>query len=264
MKRKSTPHHSQPLRTSDIARAVGVHPNTVRLYEEWGYLPPLLRSSSGYRQFDERHLAQMKLARLAFEDPYPGRHIRRSLAGLVRLAAQGELVAAAQAAHAHGALILAEIAQSEAASAYLEEWVNNELQTGHETPGLLPGQAAALLAVTKDTLRHWERSGLIEPPRDPHNGYRRYGAQELGRLRVLRLLTRAGYSTMAVLRTVRSLDGGQRDNLGELLDLPAGDEDAIHAADRWLTTLREHELRSGRIINQLAAMIARFAGQTGP
>jgi DNA-binding transcriptional MerR regulator len=25
------------LRTSDLAKAVGVHPNTVRLYEEWGY-----------------------------------------------------------------------------------------------------------------------------------------------------------------------------------------------------------------------------------
>jgi len=29
------------MRTSDIAKAVGVHPNTVRLYEEWGFLPPI-------------------------------------------------------------------------------------------------------------------------------------------------------------------------------------------------------------------------------
>jgi len=26
------------LRTSDIAKAVSVHPNTVRLYEKWGFL----------------------------------------------------------------------------------------------------------------------------------------------------------------------------------------------------------------------------------
>jgi Mn-dependent DtxR family transcriptional regulator len=25
------------LRTNDIARAVGVHPNTVRMYEIWGF-----------------------------------------------------------------------------------------------------------------------------------------------------------------------------------------------------------------------------------
>ena len=37
-----TPHH---LRTSEVAQAAGVHPNTVRLYEEWGFLPPVPRSS---------------------------------------------------------------------------------------------------------------------------------------------------------------------------------------------------------------------------
>lgn len=41
------------LRTSDIAKAVGVHPNTVRLYEEWGFLPPIPRNLSGYRLFTD-------------------------------------------------------------------------------------------------------------------------------------------------------------------------------------------------------------------
>jgi GntR family transcriptional regulator/MocR family aminotransferase len=53
------------MRTSDIAKAVGVHPNTVRLYEEWGFLPPIPRSPSGYRQFTQAHLDQMRLARTA-------------------------------------------------------------------------------------------------------------------------------------------------------------------------------------------------------
>ena len=54
---------SRTLRTSDIAKAVGVHPNTVRLYEEWGFLPPIPRSPSGYRLFTGAHLDQMRLAR---------------------------------------------------------------------------------------------------------------------------------------------------------------------------------------------------------
>jgi DNA-binding transcriptional MerR regulator len=40
------------LRTSEISQAVGVHPNTVRLYEQWGFLPPIPRSLSGYRLFE--------------------------------------------------------------------------------------------------------------------------------------------------------------------------------------------------------------------
>ena len=68
------------LHTSDIARAVGVHPNTVRLYEEWGFLPPIPRSPRGYRLFTEDHLDQMRLARTAFHDPWPGKTIKRSAA----------------------------------------------------------------------------------------------------------------------------------------------------------------------------------------
>jgi hypothetical protein len=79
------------LRTSDVARAVGVHPNTVRLYEEWGFLPPIPRSPSGYRLFTEAHVDQMRLARTALRGPWPGRNIKRSALALVRRAASGNL-----------------------------------------------------------------------------------------------------------------------------------------------------------------------------
>lgn len=32
------------LSTTQIARAIGVHPNTVRVYEAWGFLPVVPRS----------------------------------------------------------------------------------------------------------------------------------------------------------------------------------------------------------------------------
>lgn len=63
---------AQYLRTSQIAKAVGVHPNTVRLYEAWGFLPPIPRTASGYRCFTPAHLEQMRLARIALVWPYPG------------------------------------------------------------------------------------------------------------------------------------------------------------------------------------------------
>ena len=79
------------LRTSDIARAIGVHPNTVRLYEEWGFLPPIPRSSNGYRRFTKAHLDQMRLAWTALHSPWPGHKIRRSALTLVQRAASGDL-----------------------------------------------------------------------------------------------------------------------------------------------------------------------------
>jgi len=54
------------LRTSEVANAVGCHPNTVRLYVDWGYIPQVKRSKSNYRLFTNDHLEHIKLARIAF------------------------------------------------------------------------------------------------------------------------------------------------------------------------------------------------------
>ncbi|MGE5528726.1 MAG: MerR family DNA-binding transcriptional regulator, partial [Patescibacteria group bacterium] len=61
------------LRTTDLARAAGVHPNTVRLYERLGFLPPVPRGSNGYRLFNEEHLFCLRLARTALGGDWPGR-----------------------------------------------------------------------------------------------------------------------------------------------------------------------------------------------
>ena len=72
------------LHTSDLAKAVGVHPNTIRLYEVWSFLPPVPRNASGYRLFSQAHLDQMRLARLALHGGWPGRNIRQSALALVK------------------------------------------------------------------------------------------------------------------------------------------------------------------------------------
>ena len=115
--------------------------------------------------------------------------------------------------------------------------------------------AARLLNVSTDVLRNWERNGLIRTPRDPRNDYRLYGAAEIGRLRVIRMLSRAGYSTMAILRMVLELDQGRGDNLRQALDTPRPDEDAYSASDQWLSALAEHEQRAKDMIAQLEEMI---------
>ncbi len=247
---------SRYLRTSEIARAIGVHPNTVRLYEEWGFLPPVRRNASGYRLFTTAHLDQMRLARMALHGPWPGTDIRRSALALVRQAAQGDLGGALEQAYQHLALVQAERAQAEAAAQLLERWAQGTAADATNRPMQI-GEAARLLSVTIDMLRNWERNGLIAVPRDPRNGYRLYGAAEIGRLRVIRTLLRAGYSTMAILRMLLHLDRGQAGDLRQVLDTPPPDEDIVYAADRWLSTLAGQEQRARDLIGQLEAMIAK-------
>jgi DNA-binding transcriptional MerR regulator len=247
---------SRTLRTSDVAKAVGVHPNTVRLYEEWGFLPPIPRSPNGYRLFTASHLDQMRLARAALRGPWPGRNIKQSALTLVRRAASGDLGGALEQAYRHLALVQAERAQAEAAAELLERWAHGTAADA-TAESLWIGQTAQLLDVTSDVLRNWERNGLIEVGRDPRNGYRLYGAAEIGRLRVIRMLRRAGYSMMAVLRMLLQLDRGEGTDLRQALDTPRPDEDVYSAADRWLSTLAAQEQRAVDLIARLEDMIGR-------
>lgn len=246
------------LRTSDIAKAVGVHPNTVRLYEEWGFLPPIPRSLSGYRLFTKGHLDQMRLARMALQGPWPGRRIKQSALALVRKAASGDLGGALEEAYHYSALVQAERAQADVAVQMVERWAAGSAADATAKP-LRIGEAARLLDVTADTLRNWERDGLLHVPRDPRNGYRFYGAVQIGRLRVIRMLRGAGYSTMAILRMLRHLDEGRGGDLRQVLDTPAPTEasDFFSAADQWLSTLKTIQQRAAAVIGQLEGMIER-------
>jgi DNA-binding transcriptional MerR regulator len=246
------------LTTMDIAKAVGVHPNTVRLYEQWGLLPPVRRSPAGYRQFTHFHLDHMRLARLALSGPFPGKVIRRSAASLVRRAATGDLGGALEQAYQHLATVQAELAHAETAASLLQRWAEGAAADATHA-SLHIGQAAALLQVTPDALRNWERNGLIQVPRHPHNRYRIYSGLEIGRLRVIRMLRSAGYSTMAILRMILYIKEGQAGDLRQVLDTPRPDEDIYSAADRWLSTLSEQLERSQKIITHLEKMIYQQA-----
>ena len=72
--------HPQFLRTSDLAKAVGIHPNTVRRYVDWGLVPPVERSPAGYRRFTQKHLDCLRLAQIdGFIAVELGQHARQAL-----------------------------------------------------------------------------------------------------------------------------------------------------------------------------------------
>lgn len=244
----------RPLRTSDLARAVGIHPNTVRLYEAWGLLPPVPRSPNGYRYFSQIHLDQLRLIRQAMALTWMGGALRQAALDMIHSSGQGDLGGALELAYRLLSLVQAERAQAETAALFLQHWAQGGLIDATNQP-LRTIQVACLLAVSPDRLRDWERDGLIHVPRDPRNGYRRYGAAEIGRLRVIRSLCTARYSHMAILRMLLLLDGGAVIDPRRSLDTPRPDEDALYATDQLLTTLAQSEDHAQQAIAILQAML---------
>jgi DNA-binding transcriptional MerR regulator len=241
------------LSTAKIARAVGCHVNTVRLYEQWGLIQPAPRSRAGYRLFSEAHLDQMRLARTALHSVYPGKTIRTSAYAVVRAGAAGNLGGALELAYHHLAQVQSEMAQAETAVRLLERWAQGVPTDAISLP-LRIGDTARLLDLSIDQLHNWERNGLLEVPRAA-NGYRQYGGEDIARLRVIRMLRTAGYSMMAILRMLLHLDSGAEGSLRAALDTPRPDEDVYSAADRWLSTLAEQESRAHAMITILEERI---------
>ncbi len=231
---------------------IGVHANTVRLYEARGFIAPVPRSQGGYRLFSRLHLEQMRLAHLALKWPYLGS--QSVVVELVKSAAEGDLGMAMELAYQYLADVRIERTRAEAAIEFLERWAHGQvLETTRRTLSI--SQVADHLAVTTDQLRNWDRSGLLNVPRDPLTGYRAYGAAEIGRLRVIRMLRQSGYSVMAILRMLRQFDRGEAERLRDALDTPGENEAIETIADRWLTTLAEQETRAQAIIRQIAVLI---------
>jgi DNA-binding transcriptional MerR regulator len=245
------------LRTSDIARAVGIHPNTVRMYEQWGLLPPIPRTPKGYRQYNNLHLEQVKLIRLALKCTMLWGEIAKAAYGSVRSSAAGDKHGALELAYRLLEQVKLEKAQAEIAVELLSQWTPQIHDTREE--GLLHiTEAAKVLNVTVDMLRNWERNGLIRVPRHPESGYRLYGQNEINRLRIIRTLLRAKYSAMAVLRMMRHLDMGQDQDLRHVLDTPEQEEDVLSISDRWLSALSEVEAHAREFISQVQRMAALY------
>lgn len=74
--------------TSQIAKIVGVHPNTVRMYEEWELLQVPERKKNGYRIFTDIHIDQFHLAKKAFQIEVLQAGLRKKIIAVVKYAAK--------------------------------------------------------------------------------------------------------------------------------------------------------------------------------
>jgi DNA-binding transcriptional MerR regulator len=245
------------LRTSQLAKTAKIHPNTVRLYEQWGLLPPAERNPfNNYRRFTQKHLDQILLVRQVLRFTWLSGNIHVTVYDIIAQGVEDNLGGALELAYKLLSQIQSERAQAEAAVRYLERWAEGVPPDATTRP-LRIGEVARLLDVSIDQLRNWERNNLLETPRDPSSGYRLYGPDEIGRLRVIRMLIRSRYSTMSILRMLNKLDRGETDQLRQALDTPEAEEDALYVTDHWLTTLGELEKAAHELIGQIEATLTR-------
>lgn len=224
-------------RTNEIAQRIGVHPNTVRFYEEAGLITPPVRRENGYRVFTVLHLHQLELVRLALRAEVLQNGLRKKAIEVLRLSAALDFNRAIAAAGTYEAMLVREIQNAKDAIVTVENALVGKVET-ESSLSLTRMDAATVLNVTVDTLRNWERNGLISIRRH-HNGYRLYNAADLERLNIIRTLRCANYSLTAILRLVSRLDTERHVPVEEALNTPAEHEDIVSVCDRLLVSLEK-------------------------
>ncbi|MBE0547901.1 MAG: Hg(II)-responsive transcriptional regulator [Rubrivivax sp.] len=120
----------------------------------------------------------------------------------------------------------------------------------HDKTGATIGALAEAAGVNVETIRFYQRKGLMPEPEKPYGSIRRYGAAELARVRFIKSAQRLGFSL---------------EEIGELLKLEDGARcsEARQLAEQKLVDVRQKLGDLQRIESVLAELVARCSAVRG-
>lgn len=113
------------------------------------------------------------------------------------------------------------------------------------------GKAAKQVGVGIDTVRYYERAGLLPAARRSAGGYRQYSQSDVQRLRFIRRAKRLGFSLDEIAELLALSDDG------------ADRQEVKRIAERRLAELEQKLAELGAIRDTLAALVRRCSGR-GP
>lgn len=267
---KEAENRKDGFRIGELSRMTGVKAGTIRFYEKCGFLAQVKRLPNGYRSFDVRHIYQVRVCRLVFGG-FVNKRLRKISMGLIFAARDWDLEAYRKRAEEYLHAVEEDIAGTKRAVAAVfgRLWKGQGEDGAVEEGGCMPDedgaaeesdraseavgggqhspqdprnpqyskkQAAALVGVTPEAIRNWERNGLLGETTPYRKRF--YSAWAMERMYVIRLLLDNGYSMMAVRSFFAEFDAGNRQAAVSALTNPGESETLIYRADRYMETLR--------------------------
>lgn len=242
-------------KTAEIAAIIGIHSNTVRLYEELELISKPERQPNGYRIFTDFHIEQFKLARLAFQIEVVQNGLRKKIVQMVKVSAKGDFDTAQVLTHEYLTQVKQERENAEEAIEIVKQILSGEI--GENTHFFKRKEVSGYLNISMDTLRNWEMNGLLTIKRK-QNGYRIYTDEDIRYLKVIRSLRCANYSLEAILRMLWQLSRNPNVDIKKVLNTPKDDADIITVCDKLITSLSDAEKNAEEMIRMLKKMKIRF------
>ena len=245
----------ETYRTAEVATTIGIHPNTVRLYEKLGLIPKPQRQNNGYRVFTSFHIRQFILARTAFQIEVLQSGLRKKIVEVVKRSAVGDFDGAILLTQEYLNGIKQERHNAEEAIQIVQDILAGEVI--EQKISMKRKEVSQYLDISMDTLRNWEMNGLLTIKRK-QNGYRVYTDEDIKRLKIIRSLRCAKYSLEAILRMLRQLSKNPNIDIKTALNTPRQSEDIISVCDHLIISLGDAEQNATKIMEMLYEMKEKY------
>ena len=122
-----------------------------------------------------------------------------------------------------------------------------------EKTTFLPNELAAAAGVSTDTLRHYERKGVLARPPRSANGYRRYAPSALERLKLIRASLSIGFTLDELARVLKEKERGGRP-CEAVLEMAVG---KLSEIDEQINALIDLRKRLGEVVGNWRAKMSR-------
>lgn len=241
-------------KTIDVARIIGIHVNTVRLYEACNLISKPERYHNGYRIFTDLHIEQFKLARAALQVEVLQNGLRKQMITIIKVSAMGNYDDAILLTKKYLHQIKIEKENAEEAIEIVKQILSNiHIKQNSSYPVKTRKEVLECLQITVDTLRNWELNGLLKEKRK-QNGYRIYTHEDIQQLKIIRSLRCANYSLSSILRMLQAISSNPNINIRDVIDTPKSDDDMITACDNLLTSLTKAYENALFVMKQIRKM----------
>lgn len=241
-------------KTYEVAQIIGIHVNTVRLYEKCKLIPKPDRMSNGYRIFTDLHIEQFRMARAVLKVEVLQNGLRKQAVDIIKISAIGNFNDAKKMAKSYLHQIDLEMNRAEEAIEIAHKILNSYgADKGKKELALTRKETAEALQITIDTLRNWELNGLITVKRR-QNRYRVYFYDDIQQLKIIRSLRCANYSLSSILRMLQELSQNPAADIRKTINTPRANDDVITACDKLLTSLAEAKINMLYAVAQIEKM----------
>lgn len=229
--------------TSQIANILGVHPNTVRLYEKLNLISAVSRDKRGYRIFSDKHLDEMKFARIILPGPYP---VDKELVlQIIYKYTKQDYETALSYTYQYYDGVNQEKLKTIKALEVLDKWEEN-LSRDYSIIAYTRKELSKICNISLETLRTWERASLISSIKIKNKN--QYSVYEYEKVMIIYLLRKAGFSIQSLYEFFNRSHYEIPSNFFKEI---YKDDETICQTNEWMNFLDKHIEKAKKIMKIL-------------